>query len=118
VGFCCRSRCLTPAASDDRCLDVAAGPNPLKHSIQFVRKLISAGIDIPRYHSDRNRTIISGNQVSVRRQKAFPENSSSAVGVPLSAFVIVVALRAPGRTLGFEPKPRRYTTEITYGRFP
>ena len=25
-----------PAASDDRCLDVTAGPNPLQHSIQFV----------------------------------------------------------------------------------
>src|SRR6266481_991440 len=36
VGFCCPTRCPTPAASDDRCLDVTAGPNPLQHSLQFV----------------------------------------------------------------------------------
>src|SRR6266567_4855341 len=34
VGFCCPTRWPTPAASDDRCLDVTAGPNPLQHSIQ------------------------------------------------------------------------------------
>src|SRR5215510_891802 len=29
VGFCCWSRCPTPGAGDDRCLDVTAGPDPL-----------------------------------------------------------------------------------------
>jgi len=41
----------------------------------------------------------------VRRPRAFPELSSPAARVRLSAFVIVVAPRAPGTTIGFESKP-------------
>jgi len=38
---------------------------------------MSAGIDIPSYHSARNRTTISGNQVLCASPEAFPKISTS-----------------------------------------
>jgi len=57
---------------------------------------MSASIEISSFHSDRNRTTISGNQVLCASPDGIFEISSSIAYFGLSAFVIVVALQHTG----------------------
>ena len=75
---------------------------------------MSAGIEISAFHSDRNRTTISGNQVLCGSPDGIFGISSSIAYFGLSAFVIVVALH----DTGVESTPGYYTRDIAGGRFP
>src|ERR1700733_4128830 len=90
----------TPAASDNRCPDVPASPNPVERVVQLV----------PQTDEGRNRHFLVPLRPQLHDHFGKPGSlcvapghflkiSSSAVRFRLSAFVIVVALHVPETTL-------------------
>ena len=105
VGFCRRTRSSTFARSDNRCLNVAAAPNPLKHTIQFVSQANERrhrNLLVPLRPQPDDHFWKPGSLCVARRH--LWEISSSIAYFGLSAFVIVVALH----DIRFESKPGYY----------